>query len=184
MKRGPKNSLADLTADYVREILHYDSKTGIFTWKVMLSRRGMPGAVAGRFNTKNRIKIGINNREYMAHRLAWLYMTGSWPKYEIDHWDENQSNNRWKNLRHATPSENHRNRGPQRNNKTGQKGVCYYKARNYFIAFIKHKGKQHILGYFKTLEEAVEARLKGERKYHGHWAKSRPNICRTVKPHG
>src|SRR6202020_1670283 len=102
MKRGNKNSLTDLSAKYLRSILSYSKKTGLFTWKVMLSRRGVIGKIAG-FKNAGRIKIGINNTDYMAHRLAWLYIKGEWPKYEIDHRDENKSNNRWKNLRHATP---------------------------------------------------------------------------------
>jgi hypothetical protein len=171
MKRGHKNSLTDLTAEYLRSILHYDPITGLFTWKVRLSWRGMPGKTAGRMNGKNRIKIGINNKEYMAHRLAWLYMKSEWPEYEIDHIDEDQSNNIWKNLRHATPSQNHRNRGPQKNNKTGYKGVCFATRPQKFLASIKHRGKTYGLGLFSTAEEAYDARCKAAKKMHGKWAK-------------
>jgi hypothetical protein len=172
MKRGHKNSHADLTAKYLRSILHYDRYTGLFTWKVTRSKRAIAGKPAGSTKReKGRIKIGINGKEYMAHRLAYLYIKGRWPEYEVDHEDENQSNNIWNNLRHATPSQNHRNRGPQQNNKTGYKGVAFDNRRKCFIAGVKLYGYRHNLGFFATAEEAYAAYCKAAKRLHGKWAK-------------
>jgi hypothetical protein len=166
-----KNAHTDLTAEQVRELFDYYPKMGALVWKKRLSIRTPIGTVAGFKQLKGRIKIGINGKEYMAHRIIWLWMTGKWPEYEIDHRDEDQSNNRWKNLRHATPSQNHRNRGPQSNNKTGYKGVCFVARDKKFMAYIKHNGKQINLGLYSTTAEASEARRKAALKIHGKWAK-------------
>src|ERR1700726_3642325 len=60
----------------------------------------------------------------LPNQLAWFYMTGRWGRATIDHRDGNPANNRWKNLRVATPSQNNANRRRPRNNTSGFKGVC------------------------------------------------------------
>ena len=168
--RGYKNSHTDLTASFLKTILHYSPKTGIFTWKVSLGRRNNADSTAG-YKADARIKIGIGRKTYMAHRLAYLYMTSKWPKYEVDHRNRNQSDNRWKNLRHATPSQNHRNRGKQQNNTVGYKGVCFDKRSMRYIAGVKLNGYRHNLGAFKTAEEAYVAYKKAAKRLHGSdWA--------------
>jgi hypothetical protein len=72
-----------LTVTRLREVLHYDPITGIFTWLVSLSNH--VGKVAGSLDGTGRVRIRVDGREYGAHRLAWLYMTGNWPVNEIDH---------------------------------------------------------------------------------------------------
>jgi len=171
MIRGPKKSLTDLSAEYVRSIFNYDPVTGKVTWKITLSKRAVAGKPAGYLDDQGRIKVGINDRCYMMHRIIWLWMTGSWPKYEIDHKDEIKSNNKWKNLRAATPSENHRNRGPQKNNTSGYKGVTYVPKRKRWIAGIKLNGYRHNLGSFTSAEEAYAAYCKAAIRLHGKFRK-------------
>jgi hypothetical protein len=166
-----KNAHADLTAQQVRELFSYNRHTGELRWKVKLSIRAPVGKIAGFKQPSGRIKVGIWGKEYMMHRIIWLWMTGKWPEYEIDHVDENQSNNRWNNLREATPSQNHRNRGPQKNNKTGYKGVCFATRAQKFLARIKHQGVGYNLGLFNTAEEAYAAYCKAAKRLHGKWAK-------------
>lgn len=50
-------------------------------------------------------------------------------------------------------------------NKTGVKGVSYMKNKGKYRACIQFKGKSIHLGVFDTIEEAAEARKKGEEKY-------------------
>ena len=52
------------------------------------------------------IRICIMRVKYLAHRLAWLYVTGSWPSQDIDHIDGDPTNNRFANLREVTHQEN------------------------------------------------------------------------------
>jgi hypothetical protein len=134
--------------------------------------RGRVGAVAGYPDDQGRIKMGIHGKEYFAHRIIWVWVTGKWPDKEIDHINENNSDNRWENLREATPSQNHRNRGKQRNNTTGYKGVTFDKRRGLYIAGVKLNQKRYSAGNnFKTAEEAYEAVKKLALTLHGDWAK-------------
>ena len=84
--------------------------------------------------------IKINRQGYLAHILAWLLMTGVWPKLSIDHINRNGLDNRWANLREATVAQQAQNR--RRNSKL-PKGVR--RLRNRYIA---------VLGSFETPEEA------------------------------
>jgi hypothetical protein len=98
-------------------------------------------------------------------RLAWFYTTGAWPKDQIDHIDGNKSNNRFANLREATPSQNTQNqRRAMRTNKLGILGVIL--ARGKFRAQIWFDGKNKFLGYFATAEAAHAAYLAAKRKFH------------------
>jgi hypothetical protein len=170
-----KGALCDLTAEAAREILNYDPETGDFRWKVATGRRCKLGDVAGWVNRERRTvrrKIAVNGNSYMAHRLAWLYMTGQWPEHEVDHINGDGTDNKWANLRSATSSQNLRNRGPQANNKTGFKGVCFDNTRGKFIATIKLHGKQTWLGMFATAELAHQAYCVAAKKMHGEFAKT------------
>jgi hypothetical protein len=112
-----------LTAEKVRELLHYDPDTGIFTWRVNRSN-AKAGAIAGSMDNGYRL-IKINGHKHLASRLAWLYMTGAWPERNIDHRDLGPSNDRWENLRLGDHSENAQNTHVRRNNKVGKKGVHF-----------------------------------------------------------
>jgi hypothetical protein len=97
-----------LTAARLRELLHYDPKTGRFTWLVQNASKSWP-RVGTKHDAKGYIRIGIDNRKYLAHRLAWLYMTGSWPKSDVDHINRRPGDNRWRNLRVVTRAQNNLN---------------------------------------------------------------------------
>jgi hypothetical protein len=102
----------DLTAEYVRAILAYDPATGELTWRETKSGRSngkQVGSVQPCHNGHRRV-LTIDHKMYRAHRIIWLWMTGKWPKYDVDHEDRNALNNRWKNLRDVTRTVNNRNR--------------------------------------------------------------------------
>jgi hypothetical protein len=105
----------ELTAERLRELIHYDAATGNFTRLVATSR--IPrGAVAGRGTHTYYWRISVDGREYKAHRLAWLWMTGKWPLFFIDHINMDKADNRWCNLREATKAQNMVNTGRRANN--------------------------------------------------------------------
>jgi hypothetical protein len=114
-----------LTADRLREVLHYDPLTGFFTWRVTLSRRNQAGNRTGKTRRADRrVYIGVDNGLYLAHRLAWLYVHGRWPEPLIDHIDGDASNNAISNLREATQAENTQNlHRAHRDNRSGFLGV-------------------------------------------------------------
>jgi hypothetical protein len=127
------------------------------------------GDIAGYLNNDGYIEIKINNILYKAHRLAWLYITGNWPIYEVDHVEGvNIPNfNKFSNLRDVQHIKNMWNiQGLIKTNTTGFRGVCFNKYRNKYYAQIKVNNKVKWLGYFNTPEEASVAYEEAKLKYH------------------
>lgn len=107
-----------------------------------------------------------------AHRLAWFYVTGSWPKAEIDHKDTVRSHNWWTNLREATTQENGANRKRNKNNTSGYKGVYWSNQRKMWAAKINPNRKQVNLGFHKTPEDAHGAYKRACIKYYGEFGRA------------
>jgi hypothetical protein len=116
--------------------------------------------------------IHINGHGYRAHQLAWLYMTGNWGRPTIDHRDTNPTNNRWKNLRLSTRSNNSANRRRNRNNKSGFKGVYLDGETGKWIARIGKDRKSYFLGRHATPEAAHEAYVAAARRLFGEFART------------
>lgn len=140
--------------------------TGIFTRNVN-GRKYKKGTISGNRSPDGYINIKLNGKHYPAHRLAWLYMTGNFPKERIDHINMAPDDNRFINLREATCSENMFNAGRWKNNTVGIKGVC--KRKNKFRAQAKYQGKYYFLGDFVTPQEAGKAYQKFAREHHGEF---------------
>lgn len=172
--RKPRN---DLTAEFVRSLLHYDPETGVFLWRFRPTAiRGWntkyAGTIAGTVRDEYR-RISIGKKIYLAHRLAWLYVTGAWPKHQIDHRDLNRKNNRFKNLREASHGDNVNNMGLRRNNTSGFKGVHWHEGAGRWRARIDI-GSQHIhLGYFGNKKAAAAAYKKASLELHGEFHRTR-----------
>ena len=156
----------ELTAEKLRELLHYDPATGIFTWKVRTANQVKAGDVAGS-PSGGYLQIMVLSRLYKAHRLAWLYTSGEWPKDQLDHVNRVRTDNRISNLREATNKQNQQNTGKRRDNTSGHPGVYWYKRISKWQAQITHNQKHIHLGSFTTVEEAIAARKAGELKYWG-----------------
>lgn len=157
----------ELTQEYLREVLRYIAKTGIFKWRVAVSRSVKVGDVAGTLQNKGYIHILLRGRKYVAHRLAWFYLYGEWPSRQLDHRNGRKDDNRRVNLRLVTNAENQQNtKGARRNNSTGYLGVSLHKRLNKYSAQIYKDGKKHHLGYFDTGKEAHKTYLAAKRKLH------------------
>ncbi|MEK9720323.1 MAG: HNH endonuclease, partial [Quisquiliibacterium sp.] len=74
-----------LTQERLFDILDYDFETGIFRWKKTMRASAWAGDVAGDVKPNGYIRIYFDGRGYYAHRLAWFYFYGTWPKGDIDH---------------------------------------------------------------------------------------------------
>lgn len=171
MKRGPKNARNDLTVEDVRKAFSYSKKTGILVWKTACTTNPLRvGTTAGAIDAVGRIRIGMNGRRYLAHRIIWLWVTGKWPEYEVDHRDGVKSNNCWKNLRAATPTQNHYNIGLKKHSSSGYKGVNKTPGGKWY-AKIRISGKQTYLGTFTTVKTAYTAYCAAAKKYHGAFAR-------------
>lgn len=154
-----------LDADYLRSILAYDPTAGDFRWKAYRGRLARIGDQAGFTRPDGYVQIKVLGRAYMAHRLAWLHMTGAWPKHEVDHINGVICDNRWVNLRDVRHDVNSQNRrSAHRNNKSGLIGVSPYKDR--FQANISASGRRQFLGIFATREEAFRAYVVAKRSLH------------------
>lgn len=156
----------ELTSERLRELLSYDSETGEFIWRV--SCKGTKaGDVAGTNSSERRRHITIGYARFKAHRLAWLYVYGEFPKNLIDHINGDPTDNRIMNLREATMSQNlHNQRRAHKHNKTGILGVQWRPTKNKFRARIVVDGKEFHLGHFDTAEEAQNAYLDAKKKRH------------------
>jgi hypothetical protein len=170
-----------LSIDDLKAVLHYDPETGWFTWKIKTHGRcGLifPGDRAGT-EAEGRRQIKYQERIYRESRLAWAFMTGEWPPkgFDVEHWDEDGSNNKWVNLRLATRTQNNHNRSrPRSDNVSGHSGVSLAKTRKGTVrwhARVSVKRRAILLGNFDTVEEAIAARRAGELRYFGEFAPQR-----------
>lgn len=155
-----------LTAERAREVLSYDPESGVLTWRV--SRPGTSaGTVAGTF-CEGYLQVQIDYRFYRAHRVIWLMVTGEWPTHNVDHRNRKRADNRWLNLREATPLQNARNKSPSRANTSGVVGVS--RAGRKWGAYIGLDNRIIHLGCFEAKDDAVEARCRAEQHYFGEFA--------------
>jgi hypothetical protein len=154
-----------LTAERLRELLDYGPETGVFTWRVTVGRRAKAGAIAGSRHKDGYWQIRIDGKLQLAHRLAWLWMTGEWPESILDHFDTNRANNKWSNLRNATRRLNAENRrDPRRGSASGLIGVS--RRGDGWVACITVSGKKHHLGYHRNRWDAHEAYVNAKRRLH------------------
>ena len=144
------------TQEEIKSSLIYTPDTGIFYWRKTLTSRAIEGKVAGRINDLGYCVIGLAGQKLLAHRLAWIYMTGSLPNESIDHINSVRNDNRWANLRIADRYGQAHNQKIRKSNSTGKKGV--YSVRGKFSAAIRANGSGVIrLGEYETLDEAAHA---------------------------
>jgi len=156
-----------LTQSRLKELLDYNPDTGIWTWKVDRLPGAKAGDRAGRINSKWGYRyICVDKTQYQSSRLVCLYMTGEWPKQQMDHKNRDPNDDRWENLRDVSASINQCNRGIPRNNKSGSKGVVWHKGKNKWMAQIRLNRKNIYLGIYEHKHDAIMARLKAEKEYH------------------
>lgn len=166
-----------LTVEKLKQCLDYNPSTGIFRWKIDICNKKIGQIAGGPSGGDDPLhpywKIRIDDKSYYAHRLAWFYVYGIWPK-PLDHLDKNKQNNAINNLREATAQQNAGNTRVRKNNGLGIKGVRKanrnYNLINPYNARIRINNKDIHLGYFKTAEEAYQAYLNAARQYYGEFA--------------
>lgn len=165
--------MANITQKQLKELLHYDEHTGVFTWIKRVANCIHIGDIADSINDKGYICVKVSGKSYKAHRLAWLYMYGAFPEYSIDHEDQVKHHNWIKNLREVDNQTNCKNRRVGKNNSSGCVGVSFQKKDNRWRAYINSKdGKTKHLGMFIDLDNAIAARksaevIHGYHKNHG-----------------
>lgn len=153
------------------ELFYYDPVVGVFIRRRSLSGGAKIGDIPTTRQRDGYIVFTIDGVQYLAHRLAVLYMTGRMPPDDVDHGDLNKANNAWKNLRPANRTLNNANKTVQSNNTLGVKGVTMHNGGPKFRADISIAGKKRYLGCFKTAEEASAAYASAANAAFGPYAR-------------
>lgn len=147
----------DITQEQLKSVVEYDPLTGNF---VRITGQGpsKSGAIAGTVKSGAYVRVSLFGKSYKAHRLAFLYMKGVFPAHEVDHVNRIRSDNRWANLREATPSENAQNKASL--------GVSFNKYHGKYHARIKVCGISRHLGYANTFGEASSMYAEAKKRLH------------------
>jgi HNH endonuclease len=154
----------EITQDFLKKHFFYDPLTG----HIMRLRNGKPygckmkaGYILG--------QIGGRNGPFVyAHRLAWRYMTGHWPKILIDHKNGIKDDNRWDNLREANHSQNHLN-SKNRKSASGHRGVYWHSKNGKWQVRVTIDGKMRSCGYYVELCDAIEKHQSVYKALCGEW---------------
>jgi len=159
-----------ITQQELKEFLHYDQDTGIFTWIKRAARCIKIGDVAGTKHPDGYVCITLSGKRYLAHRLCWLYVYGEVPENQIDHINCIRNDNRICNLRKATKAENSYNQKLRKNNTSGVKGATWSKKDKKWHAQFNFNNKIIFVGQFKNLQDAKHSIEQARLKYHGEYA--------------
>jgi hypothetical protein len=180
--------IMELTAEIARELLTYNPDTGKLFWKERSAKYFKNPNYTKSWNTKwagkealtaitprksgqiSRLRGAVLYKDYYTHRIAWLIYYGEWPKNQIDHINQDPTDNRIENLRDVTNAENSKNKTLQNNNTTGYLGVSFYNYKGYkkYRARIRINSIDKHLGYYDTVEEAAAARAVASINYNFH----------------
>lgn len=156
--------MSRLTPDFLRHLLHYDPLTGVWTWVNPMPRSKVrSGERAGSIDSNGRRKFRVAGEHHYSSRLAYFYMTGRWPKDQMDHINRVRDDDRWENLREATQSQNSYNRAWAEESGDLRGIRCCGKQ------FAVSIGAEY-LGLFKTIEEAITVRDEALKRKAGQFA--------------
>jgi hypothetical protein len=149
----------------VLALLCYEPKTGVFTRRVSTGGQ-QAGSVCGSIDSRGYVQIKIDGKCHLAHRLAWLVMTGEWPSGEVDHVNFLRADNRFANLRHCTRALNAQHRSAYKNNSSGFPGVSFDKKAGKWRAYIRVEGRLLYLGFYDSAAAANEKRIQAKSLHH------------------
>jgi hypothetical protein len=165
----------------LRALLVYDPDEGHLYWQPRDGNASFNARDAWTKAMCTPMKMGylcgrIGGKTYYTHRIIWKFVYGEEPEF-VDHINHRRDDNRLVNLRKVTRTENNRNVSKGSRNTSGHVGVIWDKDRGLWIATIKVNGRNHHLGRFAEISEAIAARWEGERKYGFHPNHGRNNAA-------
>jgi hypothetical protein len=188
--------------EVLRQLLRYEPETGKLYWLprpvAFFGDTERRRSAANQWNARHAgkeaftadngegyLQGSIFDRLYRAHRVIWCLMTGEWPTALIDHRDGDRGNNKWKNLRAATRSQNNRNTCSRLGSSSKYLGVYWEKQRGKWVAAINIGKRPKVLGCFASEEEAARAYDHAASREYGDFARSnfaispRPGLSRS-----
>ena len=159
-----------LTQERLKELVHYNPDTGVFTYRQQTNPRALVGQVIGSVQRSGHLRMQLDKKSYQLHQLAFLYMQGILPN-EVDHRNNIPDDNRWDNLRVATHQQNCFNSSMRKDNTSGHKGISIRKNihSTTYHARITLNGKE-TGKHFNTLDEALAWRNSKSIELHGSFA--------------
>jgi hypothetical protein len=153
----------------LKEWFKYDYETGLIYWVKSPSKNIKIGDIAGKEHSEGYLIIRMLKFSWLCHRLGWFLYYGFWPT-ELDHINGNKKDNRIKNLREVTKSQNQQNNKKQINKTSEFKGVSWCKSRKKWCSYIKLHGKTFNLGRFENETQAAKTYNEAAMKYFGEFA--------------
>jgi len=163
--KSPEIHMKELTQNRLKELLHYNPDTGIFSYKI---RGGKGKRLTCGHMHEGYMRMTVDGKRYMTHRLIWLYVYGHLPKEQIDHKNQNKSDNRISNLRAVDARGNCKNRPLRKDNKSGFNGVCWIKRLGKWASQVNNGHTNVTLGMFLNKEDAINARKAADVQYNYH----------------
>jgi hypothetical protein len=155
----------------LKSVLAYDPESGWFRWLVGNGRAVHAGDRAGTVcPCKGYRKIVFRDKPYSETRLAYLFMTGAWPAGDVTQRNRDRADNRWANLRLATPSERRGTSAVMSGTASGLKGVTWQQHASMWRAQIEISGRKVHLGYFGDKETAHAAYMVAATARYGEFA--------------
>jgi hypothetical protein len=113
-------------------------------------------------------RTGEKPKKVYMHRVIMAAPTD----LQVDHKSGNGIDNRRVNLRLATQSQNLKNCRKPSNNKSGHKGVSFFKRDGNWRAYISVDGVRRHLGYFHSIDDAAAAYREASKCMHGEFGKA------------
>ena len=156
----------DLPPEYIQSIFNYDAEKGILTHKKRHAVK--EGAIASYVMNHGYAGVKIHQKLYLVHRIIWTFVTGQWPKLDIDHINCDKTDNRWSNLREATRTENCMNGRARRHHLKG----AYVQKNGRWQSHIKIRGLHCHLGTFLTEKDANAAYKAASEQAFGSFARA------------
>ena len=156
-----------MNQEELKRHVRYDPATGLFY-------RLSTNAVAGCKDSHGYVVLKIGSKMFKAHRLAFLYMLGRFPKGDVDHVNMQRADNRWINIREATRRENNVNLRSRPGSSSKFLGVAFSKTHSKWAARIRTPQGRKLLGYFDCEVAAAMAYHRAAKSEHGDFARGNP----------
>jgi hypothetical protein len=156
----------------LKRLLHYDPETGHWFRLTSFRANYQAGDRADVPYVNGYRRVRIKKISYYAARLAIFYMTGAWPDEVTDHRNRIRDDDRWRNIRPATQSQNRANSAKGKRRKMSKyKGV--YKRKNRWVAHVHYRGKMYWAGSHLTEFAAHKAYDAKAKEVFGEFARAR-----------